>query len=282
MKFYRTRLATVRLLVLISWLSVTCDWASAQSRITGLPVITCIHYLGESSSAVIYLDRMRSALPSAVGAAYYEVYSRIDSAGFNIEAVTYAIPRDVRVARSLFTDYASRATVHQKEWALDGSLRSVESYRLKHEEVKLMGVCKAWHQNGQLARDGVYRKNGKLEKEICFDTSGRQVNCPQSWQFAQLPGQPHRYDFYWQTYRKFANATREFERLPETKWIEATFVIDSLGNIQSPRILGPISVPANWRDAALRVINDLPRFMPARSEGIVTPEPILLHLPTRW
>lgn len=150
-----------------------------------------------------------------------------------------------------------------REYYPNGTLRRDALYRHDKKE----GLYKTWWPNGQLKRADTYRQDTLLEGK-CFATTGNDT----TWfDLYTAPSYPGGMD----SLRAYLFRSLRYPRNARLSGIEGQvmveFYIDKDGTVIMPRIVS--SVDKELDTEALRVVQEMPEWIPGKSDG----EPVKFH-----
>ncbi|RTQ45613.1 hypothetical protein EJV47_24285 [Hymenobacter gummosus] len=237
----------------------------AAQQVPNLPVVAVLDELRDKPTALRYYDQWWAPLPSAEGAACYDVLQRQDSAGVNWHVRRYDIATKRPLLDLGFSGPLPWAVPEgrSRQWYPSGQLREEASYRKGMAE----GRLRTLYPDGKPRRIVDYYRQ-RVAKAECFDAAGEAVECPAYHTFAQLPADgasPDVVERIAQTYPQHLPAG--FSRAGKGA-VYFAFYVDTLGRAQAPRILR--SDDEGLSAAVLEAIRRLPTFEPARQEGRLT------------
>jgi hypothetical protein len=242
----------------------------AQTPPPNLPVVAVLDELQEQPAALRYYDRWWAPLPSAEGAACYDVLQRKDSAGVAWQVRRYELRGTRPVLELGFADRPwGTPEGRSRQWYPAGQLREEAFFRKGIAE----GRQRTYYPGGQLRRLVDYYRQ-KVAKAECFDAAGNPAECPPYHQFAQLsrPNDRSSADVMEQLTRDYPQYLPAGFNSSARGIVYFAFYVDSLGQAQAPRILR--GADPQLDAAVLEAIRRLPRFEPARQEGQLTHDPI--------
>ncbi|GAB2965119.1 hypothetical protein GCM10027048_38330 [Hymenobacter coalescens] len=244
---------------------------AAQTTPPNLPVVAILDELADKPAALRYYDQWWAPLPSAEGAACYDVVQRLDSAG-----ITWRVRRyDLATGRPLLAlGFSSALPWGQPEgpsrqWYPSGQLREEIGFRKGVAE----GRQRTFYPSGQLRRQVDYYRQKAVRAE-CYTSAGEPADCPPYHTFAQLrrPNDRSSADVLQQLEQDYPQYLPAGFARPGRGVVHFAFYVDTLGRATAPRILRGDDPALNA--AVLEAIRRLPAFEPARLEGALTHDPI--------
>ncbi len=153
-----------------------------------------------------------------------------------------------------------------------GTLRSFDSAgRVFSENVylddKSITPLKMYHPNGKLKRIEDW-EGTKMTDGHCYDTAGKEVPF---FDYIVMPEPPYSYQDYLRNNITYPKKARR-QNLQGRVYI--SFMVQADGSIQDATVTKGIGALCD--DEALRVIRGLPKWNPAKIDGVVMPMKILL------
>ncbi|GAA4386075.1 energy transducer TonB [Hymenobacter koreensis] len=252
--------------------------AVAQAQVK---TVASLEQLDGHKVAVRYLDRNAVPLPSAQGAYSYDIMRRADSLGVKWRVRRYTLQEHKQLLDAGFSSDVPFVTPHARtrEWYPNGQLHEDLSYRAG----KLDGPMKTFYPDGKPRRDQQNRA-GTIVKGECFGAGGQVLEvCPVYRTAAKLTGKGAGQAVVFQALQKqFAQFIPKGYARATDGAVHVAFAVDSLGNVQDPRVL--TSDDPDLNAPALEAVRRLPRLVPATEEGQPVPsvmEGTFFYYPTR-
>ncbi|OON69493.1 hypothetical protein B0919_09465 [Hymenobacter sp. CRA2] len=236
-----------------------------------LPVVAILDELQAKPAALRYYDQWWAPLPSAQGAACYDVIQRKDSADVSWHVRRY----DLSTGRPLLDLGFSGALPWgqpegpSRQWYPSGQLRETITFRKGAAEGRQL----TFYPDGKPRRTVDYARQKAVRGE-CFDAAGLPIDCPPYHTFAQLrrPNDRSSADVLAQLTHDYPQYLPAGYNRAERAVVYFAFYVDTLGRATAPRILRGDDPALNA--AVLEAIRHLPAFEPARQEGQLTHDPI--------
>jgi protein TonB len=188
----------------------------------------------------------------------------------------------------MFPDSTGKKQVTVKRYRPDGSLAAIDTYKNKNKKVlnglsmqfdsvgvkdyeatfiegKLDGYLKTFWPNGVLKRWDRY-KSGEFQGGSCFDIEGKEVAYYKFFEPAFFIGGPRALSLYLSSNLVYPE-TLVMQRKIVTGQVKISFYVEADGSISNARIAKSIHPACDLE--ALRVVINMPRWVPAVMEGKV-------------